>query len=127
MTAAAPPFTFVDDPLTYRPEGTLVVRIPSKAKGKEKLLGTLAQKLQFPHYFGHNWDALDECLGDLSWLKGIERVAIVHEGLPFAADGEHLTVYLSILADAVVRHQQSEVPPLLEVVFATRQQTAVLQ
>lgn len=27
-----------------------------------------AAALQFPHYFGHNKDAFDECIADLSWL-----------------------------------------------------------
>jgi hypothetical protein len=26
--------------------------------------------LQFPYYFGHNWDAFDECITDLDWLPG---------------------------------------------------------
>ncbi len=34
----------------------------------EDLLSTLAQAMQFPEYFGMNWDALDECLRDMSWL-----------------------------------------------------------
>jgi hypothetical protein len=33
---------------------------------KGELLTTLATALQFPSWFGHNWDALADCLGDLT-------------------------------------------------------------
>ena len=111
------PFLFSADPAAYRAEGALVVRIPAKARGKEKLLSVLAAKLRFPTYFGHNWDALDECLRDLSWLADQPRVVIVHEAFPFSSAGDALAIYQGILADAVAVHHQRGTSPLLEVVF----------
>jgi RNAse (barnase) inhibitor barstar len=111
------PFLFSADPAAYRAEGAFVVRIPAKARGKEKLLSVLATKLRFPSYFGQNWDALEECLRDLSWLSEQMRVVIVHEAFPFSAAGDSLATYQSILADAVAVHRQRGTPPLLEVVF----------
>ncbi|MEX2173722.1 MAG: barstar family protein [Pirellulaceae bacterium] len=78
----------------------LVVRIPAGIRSKQKLLAILADKLRFPAYFGWNWDALEECLGDLSWLPVGQSVAIVHEALPFGAGGENRQIYLAILAAA---------------------------
>lgn len=34
----------------------------------DELLTTLGRVFDFPDYYGHNYDALDECLRDLSWL-----------------------------------------------------------
>jgi hypothetical protein len=117
MTIPPGPFLFSEDPAAYRAAGAHVVRIPAKARGKEKLLSVLAAKLRFPGYFGHNWDALEECLRDLSWLGDQPRVVIVHEALPFSSAGETLSIYQGILADAVAVHRQRGTPPLLEVVF----------
>lgn len=36
--------------------------------GKTVLLQAIAHAMNFPPSFGHNWDALADYLGDLSWL-----------------------------------------------------------
>lgn len=38
-----------------------------KATGKTNFLKKVAQELNFPEYFGMNWDALSDCLTDMSW------------------------------------------------------------
>jgi hypothetical protein len=40
-----------------------------KARTAAHFLDECAAALQFPPYFGENWDACDECLADLPWLK----------------------------------------------------------
>jgi RNAse (barnase) inhibitor barstar len=44
---------------------------------KAALLAELARVLKFPNWFGHNWDALADCLGDVA------EVAVVdgHQGI----------------------------------------------
>jgi hypothetical protein len=37
----------------------------NKTVDKASFLVQIADLLKFPDYFGHNWDALDECLGDI--------------------------------------------------------------
>jgi hypothetical protein len=34
----------------------------------KELFSVISSAMQFPDYFGNNWDALDECLGDMEWL-----------------------------------------------------------
>jgi hypothetical protein len=43
----------------------------------EELFEAIAGALRFPDYFGHNWDALDECLRDLEWLKASGYALII--------------------------------------------------
>ncbi len=40
----------------------------SDVKSDEMLFHKLAKVFNFPDYFGHNWDAFNECLSDLEWL-----------------------------------------------------------
>jgi RNAse (barnase) inhibitor barstar len=52
-----------------------VVRLEgSRIKSKGDLLAAVATTLNFPDYFGHNWDALDECLGDVDEPTVIEWI-----------------------------------------------------
>lgn len=46
-------------------------------KAKRGLLDAFAAALEFPRWFGGNWDALEDCLGDLSWRKGDGRVLLI--------------------------------------------------
>lgn len=57
-----------------------VVRLGESIRGREDLFREFVRQLQFPGYFGWNWDAFEECLRDLSWLPVNARVRIIDEG-----------------------------------------------
>jgi hypothetical protein len=46
-----------------------------------KLFDEMAAALQFPYYFGENWDALDECLADLDWLQADAYVIVILDAI----------------------------------------------
>ena len=73
--------------------------IPEGIKSKSVLLEALYDALRFPDYFGSNWDALDECICDLSWLPA-GRVALIHRDVPLPGNHDAQLIYLSILKDA---------------------------
>jgi RNAse (barnase) inhibitor barstar len=52
--------------------------------GKEKLLTNIAAALNFPDWFGRNWDALEDCLTDLSWREAPGYVLLFEQ--PRAGD-----------------------------------------
>jgi len=68
------------------------------ADGKEALLERVALALGFPAWFGGNWDALEDCLGDLGWRAGDGHVFLFtgHEDLP----ADELGVLLDVLASS---------------------------
>jgi len=68
------------------------------APDKEALLERLALALGFPAWFGGNWDALEDCLTDLSWRAGGGQVVLIegHGALPV----DDLGVLLDVLAAA---------------------------
>ncbi|MFA6550044.1 MAG: barstar family protein [Candidatus Gracilibacteria bacterium] len=55
---------------SYAKKGyNLVIIEGVKDLTKDKLMNLFSSQLSFPSYFGKNWDALKDCLSDLSWIK----------------------------------------------------------
>ena len=52
-----------------------------------------ASALGFPDWFGHNWDALEDCLTDLSWREAPAHVLLIEDPKP----GDDLGVLIDIL------------------------------
>ncbi|MDX1945786.1 MAG: barstar family protein [Pirellulaceae bacterium] len=102
-------FVFIDEPAKFHDPAALVARIPRGIRSKQKLLAILAEKLKFPGYFGHNWDALEESLRDFSWLPADQGVVIVHEDVPFGPRGENRPLYLSVLSEALAHWSSASV------------------
>ena len=46
-------------------------------RDKAALLQAVARSLEFPAWFGGNWDALEDCLTDLSWHKADGHVLLI--------------------------------------------------
>ncbi len=48
------------------------------AQGKGEVLAEFARAIKAPDWFGHNWDALVDALGDLSWCEAPGYVLLLH-------------------------------------------------
>jgi len=46
------------------------------AADKDTLIARIAAALAFPAWFGGNWDALEDCLSDLSWTNAAGHVLL---------------------------------------------------
>lgn len=69
--------------------------------GKGEFLAALAQAIKAPEWFGHNFDALADALGDLSWSRAPGYVLLLRDGGDtFGLPDEH-AVAGQIFADAV--------------------------
>ena len=70
-------------------------------RDKADLLERTAQSMQFPAWFGHNWDAWFDCLADLGWHDRAPGYVVIlrhAEGLRRAVP-EAFDTALSILED----------------------------
>jgi RNAse (barnase) inhibitor barstar len=86
-----------------RPPTGFVLRIIQGAKCQTiaGLLTECARALDFPDYFGHNWDALEECLIDLEWLPAKGYILFITDaGYVLPDDEEEYETFLEILHDA---------------------------
>ena len=65
------------------------------------LFGEFARALDFPDYFGHNWDALEECLADFEWLPAKGYILLITDAQAVLPDDEdEYETLLEVLSDA---------------------------
>lgn len=85
-------FLFFSDELRVdnKPE---TVRVSKGVKKKEELFELFSARLNFPSYFGNNWDALFDC------LKKQSALILLHEDLPFNENSNERKVYICLLYD----------------------------
>jgi RNAse (barnase) inhibitor barstar len=67
-------------------------------KEKTELMRTIAAALGFPDWFGQNWDALEDCLIDMSWRQAQGHV-LVFEAFQFVP-ADDLGVLIDVLISA---------------------------
>lgn len=75
-----------------------------------------AAALQFPYYFGENWDAFEECLGDLQWLPANHYIFLIsHADQALRDSSDSFATFINILRLAAERGriaEETESPPL---------------
>jgi hypothetical protein len=85
----------------------------AKCRESHALFDEFAAAWQFPPYFGENWDALDECLADLEWLRARAYVLIVADALRLLDDEptETFRLFVEIVADIARERSEDEGEP----------------
>jgi RNAse (barnase) inhibitor barstar len=111
MDAQPAAFVFGDNLPELGQEDIFVARILGAIATRDQLFAVLARELRLPSYFGGNWDALSDCLRDLSWIEP-RRVIIDHEAVP-VLDTVTLRAYLEVLRDCATDWKPGEEHELL--------------
>jgi RNAse (barnase) inhibitor barstar len=88
--------------LVHPPTGLMLKVIKGRhCKTPANLFDEFARALGFPDYFGHNWDALEECLTDLEWLPAKGYILLVTDAAQLLPnDDTEYETFLEILRDA---------------------------
>jgi RNAse (barnase) inhibitor barstar len=83
----------------------------SGVASKAALLRAIAETLAFPDWFGENWDALEDCLTDLSWHDAPGYVIVLENCGPLSrTDPEAFETALEIFDSAAEYWYDEDVP-----------------
>lgn len=82
--------------------GLMVVYVDiGHAHDKEDFLGDVSRSMRFPDWFGGNWDALADCLKDLSWMPAKGWVVILEKSKHFCGGhGREFKEAMQAMSDA---------------------------
>jgi len=70
-------------------------------QGKGEFLAAMAQAIKAPEWFGHNWDALADALGDLSWHPAPGYVLLLCGGETLGLGTEEYATVMEIFVCTV--------------------------
>lgn len=85
--------------------GGRVVHFDGRALMTEQgIFSSFAKALQFPSYFGRNWDAMVDCLDDLCGaITGGVGIAVVVHDADQLLETEHFPLFVSVLCQGADR------------------------
>ena len=88
--------------------------------GRSAFLAACGSALDFPDWYGQNWDALSDCLRDLSWLPGA-GVAVLWAApdVLAAADARSFRTAVDVFAEAAYGRDALSLPPLYLLLLAS--------
>lgn len=111
-----PAVTELGEPLT--PEGARKVAKALQKRGihthtieladtdpdvEQTLMDELDRGFQFPDYFGDNWNAVDECINDLSWIPADGYCCIVLNRRVLEQLKRVETLFVSLMSNASIQ------------------------
>ena len=100
---------------------TNIISIPQTVDSKLNLLEFFSKKMNFPDYFGYNWDSFYDTLLDDSWINKNE-INLLHPQLPLLPP-EDLKIYFEIINDLVKNNDNSV--KILRFVFYQKDQLEI--
>lgn len=97
------------------------VDLPAAAD-KAAVLEAIARAMTFPEWFGANWDALEDCLTDLSWREGDGHVLVLAGASAMA--GDDLRILMDVL-DASAGFWKARGKPFFAVILDPAREQAL--
>ena len=81
-------------------------------KDKKTFLTACDAALEFPGYFGGNWDAFEECINDLDWITPAKGYVLLYDQVARFArkDPDEWRMAYNILQESVERWQNTKTP-----------------
>jgi RNAse (barnase) inhibitor barstar len=79
-------------------------------RDKQGLLERCAEEFALPSYFGHNWDALQDSLKDLSWVPATRGYLVVYDHWQDLAGGEVHRTLVDVFESAVAFWRGTSTP-----------------
>jgi hypothetical protein len=99
LAADADALEALEDGLDQHPDAAVRLVEGRYCRTKAALLAHFAERLQFPSYFGHNWDAFHDCLADFDPRPKPQFVLLIDDAEQVLAEAPG---DLDILADSLV-------------------------